>query len=368
MKQATKRLGLVLCTGVAGCFPPPHFKADATGGATTGGDTSSEATDTPVSGDVPAQCSGDEQCGGLAVAPCVVGRCEAGKCVAAQVAVTCDDGDPCTTADRCAAGTCKGRAFTAEEAKNWALVLTPTGPDDALLYFNDVAVHPSGEVSVVGSLRGLIDIGHGRDLETFEEAPVYLRLSANGTILEGARRPLASGGDGGIAHTLVADGEEAVIVGALEDPLGGSLPMSALQRLKYDGGVLWTTPPLPGGIVKALAAGSHEVFVVGVFVDDISFAAVGAGSLSFHASGKSDLYVARVTSEGEAVWVKSWSSAAVDVAPALVPLDGDLLIGLGLLLDEDQPAQSGHFDGLLVGADRIPALFKVHKDGAPSSL
>lgn len=361
MKRAMKRLGLVLCAGVAGCFPPPHLKDAA--GATAGGDTS-EATDTGVSGgDVPAQCSGDEQCGGLAVAPCVVGRCEAGKCVGAQIAVTCDDGDPCTTADRCAAGVCKGRAFTAEEAKNWSLVLSATG-ENSFVYLSDLVVHPSGEMSTVGILRGTVDFGTIGIRDEPGQAAYYLRLDAGGTVKQATRLFDATRVDA-LPHTVLAFGEDALVVSAQYDGNSAGPNASTLQVATKSGGVEAPTPSIPGTIFRAVAV-DDKLLVMGEFSSDVSFSPTGSDTVHFHPSGTNDLYIAQLSRSGVVAWVKGWASTGADLGGALTTTGTDLLFTATTELSEGG-AVAANFDGIPLTKDEMAATFRIPSNGGRSS-
>lgn len=215
-------LGLMVAGFAAtsvGCFPDaPGTTNDTTDGLDTsedtgaidtavvdtatndsnGGDTAPDAVDTAETGDtamgdtrdtvagddaddgeVVAQgCELDGECARLTAAPCVVGRCVDRVCQAVNISVACDDGDPCTTADKCAAGTCKGRAFNAAEAKNWFLQIGGDGEDAAF----GVAAHPSGDALVVGGFHGTVSVGgieriSGGDVDAF-----FLRVTPSGIV------------------------------------------------------------------------------------------------------------------------------------------------------------------------------------------
>lgn len=200
-RQSKRRaLVLVLALSSARCFPdPPQQRSDtapgdtsaadsATGDDTRGLDTitatdSTTAIDTSedanVEVDVVTACTTDEVCQALAEPPCVVGRCQDGTCRAVSVSVACDDGDPCTTDDRCGAGACKGRPFNEAEARNWFLAFGGDREDAAIA----TAAHRSGDALVVGGFHGVAAVGGTTIVADGEASDAFLlRVSPTGVV------------------------------------------------------------------------------------------------------------------------------------------------------------------------------------------
>ena len=144
--------------------------------------------------------------------PCVVGVCVEGACQPRTVSGPCDDGDACTTADACAATGCLGRPWTAAELVGWQVLFD--GPGDDVV--TGLAVHPSGQVTVVGAFEGTAALaGAARTARgdgTLPDAFVA-RLSATGALLW-----LEQLGGGGldVAWDVTPVGEDAVVIGCFE--------------------------------------------------------------------------------------------------------------------------------------------------------
>lgn len=139
-------------------------------------DVASPDTDTDV--EVVPECGLDTECTSISVVPCVVGRCNAGRCVAVNVSVPCDDGDICTTSDQCQQGTCRGRAFTEAESKSWIVRLGGDGADTVTA----VVTHPSGDVSVLGAFEGTMVLPDGASLVSSGGVDGFLvRFTSTGT-------------------------------------------------------------------------------------------------------------------------------------------------------------------------------------------
>ena len=121
-------LGFGLLVGLAACeaatSPPATEDTAATVSDTVDADTSdatspgldaapdgsvSDAPSGDVTSDADAsECGRDEDCGGAN--PCLLGVCLGGHCAQQPMpdGLACDDGDPCTTAEACDAGQCRG--------------------------------------------------------------------------------------------------------------------------------------------------------------------------------------------------------------------------------------------------------------------
>ena len=97
------------------------------------------------------------------------------------MAGVCDDGDPCTTVDACAGGLCRGRLYTAAEAKNWAFAF---GGDDEDAAFA-ATLRDDGNVEVVGAFHGSATLPGGLTLEAPDAAPhgFWIRVTPRGQVV-----------------------------------------------------------------------------------------------------------------------------------------------------------------------------------------
>lgn len=315
--------------------------ADAEDGAgdTSSADTSAVdalASDTAIqdssadgTGDADAtpECETSGDCDHLAAPPCVVGTCDAGACVTTTVQGPCDDGDPCTTEDACTATGCVGRAWTEAEAVGWAALFD--GP--AAEYATGIAIHPSGDVTVVGSFEGTAELaGQSRTARGDGTQPdaFIARFAGDGTLKWVAQ----IGGPGlDVASHVVSDGEDATVggwfqgtatfgAGASEASVTaqGEPGQSFLARYDAAGG-LSMVRRLPGYLLglERVSSTPGDIVVAGSFRDAIALETATA-PFTINSAGGLDIFLARLDASYKAKWWGRAGSLADDGA-LLVP-------------------------------------------------
>lgn len=305
--------------------------------------------DTPdtLEPDVAPSCSVDGECVGLAQPPCVVGRCVEQRCAAVNVSVPCDDGDVCTTADQCQAGVCAGRAFTADEAKNWFITIAGPGEDAAVA----VAPHPSGDSLVTGGFTGSVQLtGATLDAEGAEADAFLLRVTPRGQLLRAVRIGTEDR-DIGVSVSpaeLVAQ----VVVGLNTlDVESGTVSSSVVWV--NDNGTLRQTLPIPGRLMQLAADGNGLAFAVVEFSGSILLEMADGGQLSLSSTARNVVVIA-IDSRG-VQWAKKLASGG-NISGQAVALDGD---GLRVSLEA---SESVDFGGMALGAGGI--LLEMGLNGA----
>ncbi|MCA9515938.1 MAG: hypothetical protein KC635_13425 [Myxococcales bacterium] len=357
-------LGLVAAVALVGggCFPDPPAKggdvddsvADAldTAGADTGGeapdtlvvdtavdttgdtavDATADATADTATAEVDAadggadvgedtvvapECTSDGACAGLDAPPCLSGRCVSGACEAVVTGGFCDDGDPCTNHDACSASGCHGVPWTGTEAKGWYAVFDGPATD----YATGVAIHPSGDVSVVGSFEDTADLA-GASLTSRGSADAFVaRFAPDGT----RRWVVQAGGDGlDLAMATTAVGEDVVVAGwftgtasfgagadekLLTAPSGASFVATygSLGRLKS----VWKLDGFVHRLDALRGTAMGDVLVTGRFSGTLRVPSAST-SLDATSAGGFDVFLVRATPDGLGRWVARLGSAEED--------------------------------------------------------
>jgi hypothetical protein len=345
--MAWRRWALALCVGgLAGCFKPPIERPDAGDGAqgsdagdgldapadargdaseadgateadagdAVGGDATAadgvdggSGGDAATGGDADANlgCAGDGDCAGLGVAPCSVGRCISGECMKVNVSGSCDDGDVCTTSDKCLGGTCQGRAYTAAEAQNWHKKLGGSG--DAAIFA--MASHPSGDVVAVGGFSGEFIVPGGQPVnsEGGTADAFALRVSEDGILTRITR--IGSADDEMAVLVAVAEDETFdatsggahVVVGTNIQQKADSSFAAKLSWL-FDNGQVSGTEELPGMLAGLAVNGVGEAAVALSVVAPTSLTLRDGTVLSLEGTG-TRLVFAKVERNG-VIWAK----------------------------------------------------------------
>lgn len=298
-------------TGAAGDTGQAQDAVDISDDTGDGGDSQD---------DVAPECVNAGDCSG-SVAACEAWECVEGACTSVAAAGPCDDGDPCTTNDACDAGVCVGRAWTATESGGWIASFDGPGTDMA----NALVVHPSGDVSVVGSFEGVASLaGTTRTARGDDGHPdaFIARLDAAGATKWVAQ---AGGDELDAALYAAADGEDLLVAGwftgaarfgqgaaevtvTADDELGQSF------IARYGAGGALSSVRRTPGFVRALAVapdGSHDILVLGVFSGTVEFSATG-GPVALTSVGGRDYFVARISAAGPARWVARVGSSGDD--------------------------------------------------------
>jgi hypothetical protein len=316
----------------------------------------------------------DVDCGGGVCAPCaaglgcvVDGDCALDLCLDATCAacmpgevLACFSGPPASLGlGACAAGTqscgeagqpegaCVGEVLpTAEDCASGADESCDgsSGCDGAALWgaaFGDaldqaaaaaVAVDVAGSSYVGGSFAGTTSFGAAPLTSAGGRDAFLVKLDADG----GTLWSLRAGGEGQDAITTVgvAPDGDVIVAGTFEGTLDlGGAPLVSLAagdafvaRLSSAGQVLWSArlggPDNQRPAALAVDAGG-DVLVYGDFAGSIT---IGADTWS--AAGSKDLFVARLSGDGQPTWSAQLGSSALEVASglALDPGSGAMLL------------------------------------------
>lgn len=260
-------------------------------------------TDTPIDSGVVAQsCESDGECTSLAAGPCVVGRCVERVCKAVDISVACDDGDPCTTADRCAAGTCKGRAFNADEAKNWFLQIGGDGEDGAF----GVAAHPSGDALVVGGFHGTVSVGGQTIVSDGDKADAFfLRVTPTGVVTRFVRFGDARADVGVLVAADPVTGDTVLAWNTLSQD---SQTISATVAWLNDNGTNRNEVTFSGKVVGIQSLEGGDVVGLVAFQGEVTLPLKAGGTLALE-SGTSTVAVFRLA-QGGFDWVRMATSTA----------------------------------------------------------
>ncbi len=274
---------------------------DADGGAD--GDVDGAVGDSAEKG-----CEGDEDCEGLGAPPCRVGRCVEGLCEVKNLAVSCDDGDPCTTEDKCGAGECRGRLYTSDEAKNWYLQFGGSGEAGAF----GVAAHPSGDAIVVGGFTGEMKIpgtvnsvnALGVDADAF-----VARITDSGSVLRMTQFGTAEKSEVGVAVVVgpAVPGEPEigagnVVVASNVTALDGS-PETGRVTWLFDIGTERGHADIPSMIYSIDALEDGSVFVLFGFEAPLEVTLKDGSTVGFGGTGRR-IGIARAR-PGGLDWVKA---------------------------------------------------------------
>jgi hypothetical protein len=196
-----------------------------------------------------------------------------------------------------------------------------------------VALGPSGDVVIVGSFAGGMDMGGGV-LTSAGGTDIVVAVTDRMGLHKWSRRFGDSGAQGASAVAVGTDG--AVVVGGFTGgvvdfgggPLGGAGGNAAfLVKLTSAGAHVWSKVLGDGtgqSVVSAVAvAGSGDVVVGGSFAGTLN---LGGGALT--SAGGNDMFLATLNSAGAHLWSKRFGGASADDVTA-VALDGTGNIYLG---------------------------------------
>lgn len=98
-------------------------------------------------------CTNDEDCGGFG-STCTSGHCEGGLCVMRPKDGECDDGDLCTTGDRCENGACVGEALACASLPCMSGVCDPLTGGCVQMEVDDGGECDDADVCTVGDFCG----------------------------------------------------------------------------------------------------------------------------------------------------------------------------------------------------------------------
>ena len=202
----------------------------------------------------------------------------------------------------------------------WARVVGGAG-DDSL---RDVATDSKGNVYVVGTIRGEIDLDHDgtTDLTTSAEAGLLLASFDRDGTLRWAR---ASAGQGGVFGRAIALGPQSDTFVAgfyrtgdvdLDNDGRTDLPAapedgdSFLARFNADGALSWTrsvSGPDAQSISALAFAGNGDLLVTGTLEGSVDFDGDGTPDANVGTGGR-NIFLARFTVDGELVWVRTFAA------------------------------------------------------------
>lgn len=265
---------------------------------TTDTTTTTEVVDTSVEVDVPPECDDDNDCTGLTVAPCVVGRCTNQRCVATNLTVACDDRDPCTTADACSSGACSGRAFTTDEAASWVIHAGGEGAEAV----TDTATYDEDEVVVVGAFQATMDLPSGFSLTSNGKVDAFVvRVTDRGQITRAFALGSADTDEGA---TLVAVSPTKQVIVALHAVDASGIERSAAIEWIFDNGNVMRSVPVPGFVTAMTAFGEEDVIITTIITSSVSITLRDGGSVTLDPNSTRAAAVMRVSVDG-VVWAKA---------------------------------------------------------------
>jgi len=215
-----------------------------------------------------------------------------------------------------------------DSAGNHLWSLTPG--DEVEPFAHAVAIEDNGNVVIGGSLRGTLNFGGG-PLDSVSNYDVFVaKLDAFGSHLWSKR--FGDDDKSQFLYQLAVDGSGNVLVlGSFAGTLDlGGVPLQAgasgfdtfLAKLDDAGNHLWSRR-LDGGPTYHLAVdASGAVILAGTFVDPVDF---GGGPLS--SAGGSDIFVARLDPSGGHVWSERFGdSKAQGVTNVTIAAQGRLVL------------------------------------------
>lgn len=302
-EQAWGRAWGGVCVGA--CFPPALPRPDAEDdGAEVAPDGTASDTDSSIVG-----CLKDEDCSGLDRA-CAVGRCETGQCVVHDASGTCDDGNKCTTGDRCEGGACVGTAVVCAPASDCHLggvcdgatghCSNPPRPDGAIC--------DDGNFCTTGDRCGSgFCFGPGQP----ESSDFIVGIEADGSAVVTA---LASDVRGRATVVVASRAKQLVLTGASSAGVQNTTEERCSVRLLrfsqsavldattslFDRDCASSTPPRIGSIVTP---GDATSIVAGRY--DGPFTTAHGWGLGASPTGllvEEGVFIARVKDDGERLW------------------------------------------------------------------
>jgi hypothetical protein len=271
---------------------------------------------------------------------------------ACQWEVTPQKEDCATPADE----DCDGATPPCQGATVWAESFGASGNE----YGQVVAIDPSGDVIVVGGYDAAFSLGPAA-LPSFGQADIFVaKLDPMGKVIW-AKGFGSTGNDYATGVAVDAQGD-VVVTGSVAGNVdfgGGPLAGSGqddifLLKLDTTGKLVWakvvgSAQEDQGYAVAIDAAG--DIFTAGSFEGTID---LGGGTLT--TAGSTDLYVARFSPAGQAVWTRSFGGVSSDYASG-IGLDamGNVLVAGGFLGPVDFGTGTlttpGYFDAFVAKLD-----------------
>jgi hypothetical protein len=208
----------------------------------------------------------------------------------------------------------------------WAATLASDAPSTV----HALAVHPSGESTVVGAGQGM-DFGDGYQ-STIGTNPMFIaRYRASGALRWG--HALDASGDQSVARGAAANVDEVVVVGSCQSELPlVDLPLQCddlgdgfVLRLRADGTTRWVKR-LSGTATseaRAVAAGKDDAtFIAGSYTNDVD---LGDG-VTFYGAADRDAFVAKVDVDGATLFGTPIGGQGDQEATALAAIEDDVLV------------------------------------------
>jgi hypothetical protein len=199
-----------------------------------------------------------------------------------------------------------------------------------------VGVAPDGDVIVAGTFEGTLDLG-GAPLVSLAAADAFVaRLSSAGQVLWSVRlggpdnqRPAALAVDAGGDVLVYGDFAGSIAIGADTWTASGAKDLF-VARLSGDGQVTWSAQL--GGSALEVASGLALDPGSGAMLLTGRFSGLtNLGGASLTSNGMADAFVVKLASDGSHVWSFAFGDGSYQEGSAIaVALDGSVLVGGGV--------------------------------------
>jgi hypothetical protein len=299
--------------------------ASANGGASSGGASSNGGAS---SGGASAQ-GGTGGAGGMSFPRCMIDTAMNGT----ETDVDCGGPDcpQCANAKMCTqhSDCVSGRCSALNVCGPWAIRFGAAGNS---VEVRDVAYLPNGNLAIVGSFTGLVQVGPSSLSTTGGQDIFVANVDAEGNVAWSQR--YGGNGDDEPFRVAATSGGDIIVVAACQSANIGTLIGQAGGRdgcvFKVSGAngtAVWATSFGSNGSDAARALvldGGGNVLVAGDYTAS-NVSITGCSFTGSHA-GQGDVVVAKLDSAGSCLWARRWGSSAADAAHAIALRSSDLYI------------------------------------------
>jgi hypothetical protein len=269
----------------------------------------------------------------------------------------------------CGTGVCSADAFVAKfdgsGAYGWSHAFGSQGADTT----RAVAFDAQGNVYAAGSFQVAIDLG-GPTLPSAGDSDAWVaKLDPQGNLSWGVR--FGGAGDDAAESVAVDAAGDVVVSGVFV----GSVPFGAVSLTTTaafdgfvakldasDGHVLWaksTKASIRGAVQSVVVDGQDAAILSGIYQGTIDW---GAGPIP--SAGGWDTFVAKLDTNGNTTWVKSYGGPGDDIAgPIAVDSTGRIVV-----VGQTKSPGGIDFGGGPVGAATGAQLFIAQLDGSSAHL